>query len=711
MNKATFFLGMAGMLGCLTGCSQQASHQQKSITVPPDKGLPMADDYTCVKSASELVAMFPQTIAEIDRQKEYAIAQVERGIAAILAVPDEDRTFENTARAYDRVLANYSCTSGPIYALKMVSPDDELREHAQKVLEELGQFTVEAFYHVDIYHALKAYHAGGATRESLTAEERYFIDETVQDLARMGLGMGQKTLDTIKEIKKKLARHSLSFSANIAQDQSHIMVPKEALAGLKQSFIDGLALEGDQYKLTVDYPTYFEVMEHCSVASTRQQLYYAYSGRAYPQNKKVLEDIIAYRDELAHVLNFSSYAQLDLDDQMIENPARAYEFIHDLLARVKAKEKQEFAEFTRELPPSVTLTADGVLEPWDLSYVKSSYKKKHFDIDERYIAEFFPLEKTIEGLFAIYQQFFDLTFEHKKVPGLWHEDVSLIDVVDNQTGSRIGSVLIDLHPRPHKYSHACHLGLISAIDYVNAEGVRVQRPSVALVIANFPKPTAAQPSLLKHSDVTTFFHEFGHALHAILGRTSLASLSGTAVKTDFVELPSQMLENWMWQQDILKSVSSHYQTGEPLPSDLIEKMVALKKFDSGMFVQRQCALSLVSLDYYGKGRVKDTDALLKKIWQEQVTSSRFDDKNHFQASFGHLTGYGAKYYSYMLSRVWAQDVFEQVKKEGLLSAAAGRRLINEILGKGGSIDPNVLLRNYLGREPKIDPFLKDLGIR
>jgi thimet oligopeptidase len=279
--------------------------------------------------------------------------------------------------------------------------------------------------------------------------------------------------------------------------------------------------------------------------------------------------------------------------------------------------------------------------------------------------------------------------------------------------------MLDLFPRPNKYSHAAHTTIIPAT--IAPDGTRI--PDVSIVIANFSKPTATQPSLLKRSEVQTFFHEFGHALHAVLGATEIASLSGTHTKTDFVELPSQMLEEWLDDKDILKKVSKHYITGQPLPDDIIDTILSLKNLTSGYFVTRQAYLSSIALSYFGSypnstsfslgtplKETKDPHAIMRHLYTTILPHMAFNDNNHFYTSFGHLTGYGAKYYGYLWSKVFALDIFAEIKKNGLLDPVIGQRYIQEVIGKGGAQDPNELLYNFLGRKPNTDAFLTEMGL-
>lgn len=662
-----------------------------------------------VNSVAAMVALFPTTAHDIKTQTEQAISQAQKAIEILLAVPAHERTYENTAYALDVLgsLSDVAILRSSLSAIEMVSPQEELRSAAHDAVKTINDFWVDAIENnVKVYQALKEYAADGAQQENLTEEQRYFLQKTLEDFKRGGSELPEAKRQEVGALKKELAKLEQEFEVNIAADNKTISVQADDLAGLDQSFIDTLVrAEDGGYILGVDYPTYFNVMDNCSVSQTRKKLYRAFNQRAYPINDANLKLVIAKRDQLAHLLGFESYAQLDLADQMVKTPERAEKFLHDLIKRASAKEQQEFERLVGELPENISLTADGKFNPWDISYIKAQYKKKHFTIDERAIAEYFPMQKTIDGLLDIYKKFFSLEFKEVPVSGLWHDDVRLIEVYDAEKNF-LGYLLLDLYPRPNKFSHACNMTIVSAV--ITPDGKRP--PAVSLVIANFPKPTAEKPSLLKRDDVNTFFHEFGHALHGLLGRTAVASFSGTSVKRDFVELPSQMLEEWLSDKEIIRNLSSHYITGAQLPEDILNNILRLKHFDSGYFVVRQGFLAQLALDYYKNGAVKDVAALLRDNFIRTLTHTAFDPENHMYASFGHLMGYGAKYYGYLWSKVFALDLFDAIKKEGLLNPVMGKKYVDEVIGKGGSVDPNILLRNFLGREPNQEAFLKDLGL-
>jgi thimet oligopeptidase len=660
-------------------------------------------------SAKEMIGIFPTSVGEIERRTHLYIDDVRQKIDTIKQVPDEQRTFANTVKALDDAtsLSDLAVFSSAVATIQYLHPNEQMRDAAQKMLSDISAFFVDIMLDKKLYQAFQAYAQGNMKNEQLTQEQKYYFDEAIGDFKRSGLNLPDEKLEQVKKIKKELTDLSLEFGKNIAVDQSSIEVDRSALSGLSDEFIQALKQTDDgKYILGVDYPTVFEVLENCTNGDTRKRLSIAFNNRAYPANENILKEIIAKRDELAKLLGFASYAHLNLDDQMVGSPEHAYAFIDNLVKRAAIKEQQEHEELKKELPESVTLDKDEKFYPWDVSFALQKYKKKHFDIDEQEIAEYFPVAQTIKGLLSIYEQFLSLRFKEVPAPGLWSDDVRMLEVYDAKDDQLLGRLLLDLYPRCNKYSHAAHLS-INPTTY-DADG----KPTVgfSLVMANFPKAQGDKPPLFKRSDVSTFFHEFGHALHALLGRTKMASFSGTKVKRDFVELPSQMLEEWMYDKEILKMVSGHYKTGEPLPDYLIDNILKLKNLRTGNFVQRQGMLSKLALDYYAPGAQKDVNDIYKKLSQEIVQNIAYIPETHMFASFGHLTGYGPKYYGYLWSKVFALDMFDQIKKHGLLNPEIGQKYVDMVIGRGGSADPNELLRDFLGREPNDEAFFKDMGL-
>ena len=656
----------------------------------------------------DIISLFALTPQDISTNTPIYIAQAQAVIDAIIAVPNDQRTYANTARPLDEVdaLSNLAIALHVYEALELLHPDDAVRNAAHDAYIVIQAFWVDnVISNKALYDAFMAYASQQKENEGLSAQQRYFINDVSDSFKRQGLSLPDDVLMQVNGLRKELAQLSADFDRNIAQDSSTVAVARDQLQGLDDDFIGALRTTDDGlYILGVDYPTYFRVMDNCSVPETRKKLYIAFSNRAYPANDELLKTIIRKRDELARLLGYIDFAHLDIDSQMAHTPERAQQFINDLAQKATPKIEAEVATLMSNLPEDVQLSPAGKIYPWDIAYIQNMYKKNRFNLDEQKIAEYFPMQNTIDELLDIYRQFFSIDFEEVPARGLWHDDVRVVRVL--QDGNLIGTLMLDLYPRPNKYSHAAHTTIVPGT--YKPDGTLI--PDVSIVIANFSKATATQPSLLKRSEVETFFHEFGHALHAILGATELASLSGTHTKTDFVELPSQMLEEWLTNKEILKKVSGHYITGEPLSDDSIDTIIQLKNISSGYFVVRQAYLASIALSYFGAGNEKHPYSITQKLYAQFLPHMEFSSDNHFYTSFGHLTGYGAKYYGYLWSKVFALDIFATIKKEGLLNPVVGKRYIKEILGKGGAQDPNELLYNFLGREPNAQAFFDEMGL-
>jgi thimet oligopeptidase len=664
-------------------------------------------DFTAIQTTEQLEALFPKTPQEIHDLSSSAMSDAAKHVQSILALETGSRTFANTALALDRMAAHFEIKVRRIYLLTLVSPELSLRNAAQEQLILLQNFAIDTFsQNKELYKAFVDYAKQSAlSGEYLTPEQKYYVTKTLESFEHSGLNEPEEVQKQIKKIEKELAIHSLNFDKNIASSNITIAVTAEQLAGLDAEFIANLKRgQDDSYILGTDYPTYSKVMADCSVGETRKALWRAYATRAYPANKAELETIIALRDQLAKLLGRKSYADLDIEEQMAKTPEHVEAFLQNLINRCEQKVKQEIDAIKADLPQSISLSPDGKLYPWDLAYIEN-YRKKKLDVDESAIAEYFPLEHTLSGLLAIYQKFFGLSFNTVKISkdSFWHNDVQLLAVYKN--GQFIGSVLLDLFPREDKYTHFCELAIMRHIQTGNTI-----IPAVVTVIANFPTAQHNKPALLKRSDVITFFHEFGHAIHDLLGATQLYSQAGTHVKGDFVEMPSQMLEEWMWNPSILKQLSKHYVTGESLPDDLIEKIIKLKNLSTGDDTQRQIFFAFMSLNYFKDGAHKDVHAMWKNLSQVLRPHMFYDDQSYSYCSFGHLVGYGAKYYGYLWSKVFALDLFDHIKQVGLLDNCMGTKYTREVIGRGGSRDPEESLKEFLGREPKSDAFFANIGV-
>jgi thimet oligopeptidase len=649
---------------------------------------------------NDLANFFPLSTTEMDALSTKLKKAATTAIEKILNMKPEDRTFENTAIALDLLSRNFSTDASRIDSLALVHPDKKVADYANVMEKQLSAFANQKLVTKDILKALKELEINiNNNNIELTAEEQFFLEKNIQDFKLAGCELEGEDYDKFKKLTDELSEQSINFQKNIAKDSRTLALSKEQLEGVSERIISSLAKNTDGLLIvTADYPTMFEILDNCEIEETRKLTSRLFKNRAYPDNFPVLKEVVRLRKEKAELLGFKDFSQMSLVNKMAKDAGTVKAFLNNLTSAVQEKSDLEFSTWKDELPKSVTLTKKGFFKPWDLSFVKNQYKKKHLSINENEIQEYFPLESTVAGLFQVYQNLLNVKFTYKKnLKNIWHKDVELIEVTDHDSGEVLGEIFLDLFPREGKYTHACCGNIQPRIKTPD----RTSQPAISFVLANFPKGSEKEPPLLKHNDVVTFFHEFGHAMHGVLGATTFAEFSGTRVKRDFVEAPSQMFEEWMWQPEVLAKVSRHYKTQKPLPKELIDKMLVARNFDFGFFILRQVAFSHTSLDIFSQNAPQDFQELEKRSAIKVNMPTEYDEETHSIASFGHLMGYSAGYYGYMRSKVFALYLFSEVKKYGLESEKASE-LVRGLLTPGGSIAPDKIIKDLLGRDLSMD---------
>ena len=647
-----------------------------------------------------LHALFPATTQEVHERATKLKVESSAAFDEILAVPDGARTFANTIQAYDDLCRLCSTVENPIGLLKKVAPGADMRHACEEAQRDLAAFSVDTFTRPEIYHAFEAYQSGAMRSDELSIEQAHFVVSVIDNFKKSGFALPEAELEQVKALSKQLADLSISYYSNIAEDDRRLEVPKAQLVGVNTAWLEAQEVdESGNCLLRGNSSSYGAVMWHCNDASVRAQMYRFYYNRAYPSNISVLEQVAQKRHELARLLGYMSAAERDLSGTMIGTPERAHDFIAQLQEQLRPHVRAELSQLCGDLPASVELDEHGKLHPWDVSYAQDHYNRNHYDYNAGEISSYFPTESTLKGLLLVYEDFFDVRFESAETSGFWSDDIELIAVHDKSSDKLLGHIFMDLYTRPGKYTHVCHEGIISGLSS-NDE------PTVGCVIANFSKPTESKPAFLSQWNVRMFFHEFGHALHHLFGRTQMHCFTGTKTTRDFVEAPSQMFELWLEDREILKRISCHYKTLEPLPDELLGKILA--KPTSAHYYNGQCNYALYSLNCYGQ-HSPDVLGLWQSIWGNNPHVG-CDESSHEQATFGHLMGYGAGYYGYLWSNVIAHDCFTKVKEGGLLNPEMGRELRDKVLSKGGSVDPNTLVESFLGREVHQDAFLEGLGL-
>ncbi|MEZ4751279.1 MAG: M3 family metallopeptidase [Bdellovibrionota bacterium] len=494
------------------------------------------------------------------------------------------------------------------------------------------------------------------------------------------------------------------FDKNLVEWKDFLVVSLEELEGLPQDYIKGLEkTEEGKYKVGLSYPgisLHAEREERgCAPAFTNQVF-----NRGGDRNTDLLEQAIGLRHESAELLGKRTMPPSSWNSGWPKSREKVLAFLNDLIAKLKPKGEADLAEmleFKRKDEPGAT-----EILPWDWRYYDNQIKKEKYQVDHQKIKEYFPLATVNKGMFEIYETLLNVDFVEDTDAPRWHDSVLAYKVVDRKTNKHVASFYMDLFPRPGKYGHAAAFTLVSG--YTRPDG-SYQRP-VSSIVANYNAPQEGQPSLLTHSEVETQFHEFGHIMHQVLTTAPYTTFSGTRVKRDFVEAPSQMLENWVWNKESLSKLSGHFQRPtETLPDELLDSLLKAKLANAGITYLRQLFFGMLDMTYHTSASVNST-AVYEKL-QKEIMLIAMPPGTQPQASFGHLMGgYDAGYYGYLWSEVFAQDMFTRFEKEGLLNAKTGADYRHWILEKGGTVDPSELIKGFLGREPNNVAFLESLGL-
>lgn len=647
-----------------------------------------------------------------------AVTKANKAIEKIVAIPSKDRTFNNTVGAIDDMAANFEQDTSMLIFLSYVHPEASVRDASQAAEQKAGDFLVDLGKREDLYNAVKDFVATHPQEVSkLTGEQKRFLDFTLRDYKRAGMELPPKERARLTEVQKEITKLGIEFGKNIAEDQTFVLLTAAELKGAPESTLKGLPVNNGVYVVDLSAPTYTALMENCPDESARQKLWMAHKRRAGKKNIEILEKAIKLFAEQAQILGYAHCADFQTETRMAKNYANVQKFYETLRPLVRQKAAADMAEFTA-FKRQLTKDAKAELMPWDYFFIKNELTKSKYAVDGEKVREYFPMDKVIDGLFGVTQSLYGLEYRDvTKTKGgtasrpLWHEDVKLYEVYDKAPGPTqgqlIGEFYLDLYPRDNKYSHFAQWSLVN--HRVDSDG-KVTKPLAALV-CNFTKPEGDKPSLLGHEEVETFFHEFGHCLHTIVSTAQMNRFSGTNTELDFVEAPSQMFENWVWDADVLNTFAKHYKTGEPFPKELLAGMIAAKNLGSGLDAENQFYYGLLDLGYQTTkdGKV-DTTAVAIALYPEITTYTFKPNATFFQASFGHLMGYTAGYYSYMWSKVFAADMAQRFKELGMLNPEAGMYYRNKIISQGGTRDASELLKDYLGREPKLDSFLIELGM-
>ncbi len=635
----------------------------------------------------------------------------------------------NTSPSWDNLVAPIEDVDdrlgriwSPVSHMNSVVNSDELREAYESCLPVLSEYGTWVGQHKGLFEAYKAIKASEAF-SALNQAQQKTITDALRDFELSGIGLPADEQHRYGEISKRQSELGSQFSNNVldaTMGWSKQITDVAELAGMPESALAAAqaaaeSKEQEGYLLTLDIPSYLPVMTYCDNQELRKELYEAYVTRASDRgpnagkwdNTEIITEQLKLRHEIARMLGFSTYSEKSLSTKMAETPDQVLSFLNDLAVKAKPQGEREVEELRQFAEKEFGVSE---LNLWDIAYYSEKQKQKLFEISDEELRPYFPESNVVSGLFEVLNRVFGMSVTEREGVDTWHESVRFFDIFD-ATGALRGSFYLDLYAREHKRGGAwmddCRGRRIT-------ESGELQTP-VAYLTCNFNKPVGDKPALFTHDEVVTLFHEFGHGIHHMLTQVEAGAVAGiNGVPWDAVELPSQFLENWCWEEEALSFISGHFETGEALPKEMLEKMLAAKNFQSAMFILRQLELGLFDFTLHTEydpevgARVLETLADVKS----KVSVLPSLDWNRFSHSFGHIFagGYSAGYYSYLWAEVLSADAFSAFEEEGIFNTETGNRFLNNILEMGGSEEPMELFKRFRGREPQIDAMLRHAGI-
>jgi thimet oligopeptidase len=655
------------------------------------------------------VPTFETTTNEVAATVATTIADGNAALDKIGKLTAAQVNFTNTFIALDDVNFHIGLAEDRLSLIEQTSTNADVRDAATDALKQISEWSVGIDYRDDVYRALKTF---ADTQPQLLGEDKKLLDDTLRDYRRAGLALPKDQRDAVEKLRKELTALETDFENNVTKAHAELKFTKAELAGVPEDFLSqqGIKTGDDEYTLKANITFHYIMVEdNAKLEATRKRMMTAQCNLAREANIPLLQKILVDRDELAHDLGYASYADYATETRMVKNAATAINFLENLKTGLQPKYDAELKEF-RDLKIAETGDTNAIINAWDWRYYANVLKKTKYNVDAEQLRVYFPYQNVLEGMFKIYQRIFGLKFERVEAPYKWIGDLQLYTVTDAKTGEPMGLFYLDMFPRDGKYNHFAEFGIIEG--KLLPDG-KYQRP-VCCLVCNFPPPQPDKPSLLSHDEVETVFHEFGHAMHTILTRAKYSRFSGTSVPQDFVEAPSQMLENWPWDKKVLDSFAADYRDPKKkIPQEILAQLKTARFATYATYYRRQLSFGLMDLTLHTQIHATNADDVLplsNKVLSD--VSFPVPPDTAFVAYFGHIIGYGAGYYGYAWADAIAADmatVFEQ-SPDGFFDKKTGLRMRNEIYAVGDSRDINISIEKFLGRPRSLEPFLKRIGV-
>ncbi|MHB8873828.1 MAG: M3 family metallopeptidase [Myxococcaceae bacterium] len=703
------WLALAAALAVTAGCAPKApppAHHTRETWPPPPSAAPAHKTFAELAPVDAAPLRTKWTPEEIAFGCDAAEKSADARLSDLVNLSDTKRTFANSFGALEQITTDYTGTVWRLTFMKSIHPDEKVRAAASACEERAGKYGVELSARKDLYLAMKGYLDHAARAEVLDRQDGALVHYTMRDFRRSGLELSDENRAELVKLRSRLAELQTRFATALEEDKSSITATLKELDGLPADFVKRLARAKDGKRvITTAYPDYYPVMENAKSAVLRRRMQVAFGNRGMPGNPALENEAVQLRAKAAKLLGYPTHADFVTEVNM----ARSAKTVADFEAKLREALKPRLAADTRKmeaLKSKDTRGKDVKIHSWDWRYYLNQLKKAEYALDDEKVRAYFPADVVMKGMFEVYQTLLSVDFKEAPVEAPWADGVKLYEIHDRPGGRLLAKFYVDLYPRPGKYGHAACFDVGAARELPAG----YQIPLSALVV-NFNPPANGQGARLSIAEVDTLFHEFGHVMHMSLTTARYASLAGANVPRDFVEAPSQMLENWVFEPAVLKLISRDpADPTKTLPEDLVKKVVAARTFDSGVKYTRQVFLGTFDQYIHTRDQV-DADAEGRRLWLELMDFPE-DPEEHFAASFGHpMGGYDAGYYGYLWSLVFAADMYERFTKDGVLNPQTGRAYRDAILAKGRTEAPDRLLREFLGREPNEEAFLRLSGIK
>lgn len=613
-------------------------------------------------------------------------------IDALDGKSDSEITWESTLGRLDRVKIALR-NAGDFPALMAVAhPDQGVRDAAKKCEPKLDAFETGMWLDAKLKQAVKRY-AAKSEAKALTGAHARLLDRVTKELRRNGLELDEKGQTRLRALNEELTKLGQDFDTNLAASHLEVTATPAQLDGLPNEWIASHPPSVDgKVHISTDYPDYFPVLTYAKDRKLALELYKQFDNRAADKNVALLEKILKLRWEKAKLLGYATWADYVLELRMAKDAKTVAGFLEGLRKHLAKKGQSELAEFRAMRAKLGVAKATDPIPPSERLYLEDQVRKAKYGLDSKEVSKYFEVRRVKDGLLAITSKLFDVRYRKSDAP-TWHPDVEAMEITD-AAGKVLGRFYFDLYPREGKYKHAAVFSIRDTVKL--PDGSRLM--PIAAIECNFPKPGGAAPALMSHQDAVTFFHEFGHVIHHLLSESELSTFAGTSVARDFVESPSQMLEEWAWAKETLDLFAKHHDTNAPLPKELHAAMLRSRGFGRAIATQRQLFLAALDQTYHTREPGFDTTKVLAET-HDSYTPFKYVEGTHFQASFGHLIGYDAGYYGYQWALSIAQDLFTRFKKEGLLNTKTAADYRAAILAPGGGLEESTLVTKFLGRPP------------